>query len=83
MQAHTGGVSGVALSADESVLASGGDDGLLKLWEPASSACLRTLRGDRRYEHLDIAGLTGVTDAQRAALLALGVSRTRSNSFGA
>jgi hypothetical protein len=33
---------------------------------------LRTLRADRRYERLDITGLTGVTEAQRAALLALG-----------
>jgi hypothetical protein len=38
---------------------------------------LRTLRPDRLYERLDITGLTGVTAAQRAALLALGaVERT-------
>jgi len=30
------------------------------------------LRPERRYERLDITGLTGVTAAQRAALLALG-----------
>ena len=33
---------------------------------------LHTLRGDRPYERMDITGLTGVTEAQRAALLALG-----------
>jgi hypothetical protein len=33
---------------------------------------LRTLRAEGRYERLDITGLTGVTAAQRAALLALG-----------
>jgi hypothetical protein len=33
---------------------------------------LRTLRPERRYERLEIAGLTGVTDAQQTALLALG-----------
>jgi hypothetical protein len=33
---------------------------------------LRTLRVDRRYERLDITGLSGVTEAQRTALLALG-----------
>ncbi len=38
---------------------------------------MRTLRGDRRYERLDITGLTGVTEAQRQAMLALGaVERT-------
>jgi hypothetical protein len=39
---------------------------------PTKGACLRTLQGDRRYERLNITGLTGVTDAQRATLLALG-----------
>jgi hypothetical protein len=31
-----------------------------------------TLRSERRYERLDITGLTGITEAQRRALLALG-----------
>jgi WD40 repeat protein len=72
LRGHTGGVWGVALSRDGQLVASGGDDGPIKLWEVASGACLRTLRPDRRYERLDITGLTGVTAAQRAALLALG-----------
>ena len=33
---------------------------------------LRTLRRDRPYERLDISGVKGLTDAQRATLLALG-----------
>jgi len=40
----------------------------------ASGTCLRTLRPERRYERLDITGLTGITDAQRTALLALGAA---------
>jgi hypothetical protein len=44
---------------------------------------LRTLRGDRRYERLDITGLTGVTEAQRQAMLALGaVERTGVQAAG-
>jgi WD40 repeat protein/DNA-binding XRE family transcriptional regulator len=39
---------------------------------PGASAYPRTLRADRRYERMDITGLTGLTEAQRAALLALG-----------
>jgi hypothetical protein len=32
---------------------------------------------DRRYQRLDITGLTGVTDAQRTALLAQGAVERR------
>ena len=54
------------------LLASGGEDGTIRLCDVSSGACLRILRTDRRYERADIAGLTGVTAAQRAALVALG-----------
>jgi hypothetical protein len=47
-------------------------DGTVQLWEATSGVYLRTLRSDRRYQRMDITGLTGVTAAQRAALLALG-----------
>ncbi|MDB5075542.1 MAG: translocation protein TolB, partial [Chloroflexi bacterium] len=60
------------LSADGRLLASGSQDGTTRLWEARSGACLQTLRSDRRYERLDVTGLTGVTEAQRAALFALG-----------
>jgi WD40 repeat protein len=72
LRGHTGVVWSVALSRDGRLLASGGDDGILRLWDTTSGACRRTLRADRRYERLNITDLTGVTAAQRAALIALG-----------
>jgi WD40 repeat protein len=72
LEGHTGAVWSVALSRDGRLAASGGFDGTIRLWETGSGAWLRTLRPDRPYERMDITGLTGVTDAQRACLLALG-----------
>jgi WD40 repeat protein len=74
LRGHAGGVFGVALSADGRLAASGSYDGTVRLWATGTGASLRTLRAERRYERLDITGLTGVTDAQRAALLALGAT---------
>jgi WD40 repeat protein len=72
LEAHTGAVWGVALSADGRLLASGGDDGMVRLWDTGDGTCRRSLRSDRHYQRLDVTGLTGVTEAQRAALLELG-----------
>ncbi len=60
------------MSADAELGVSGGADGAVRLWDTAEGSPLRVLRVDRRYERLDITGLSGVTEAQRRALLALG-----------
>jgi WD40 repeat protein len=72
LESHLAAVVTVALSADGQLLASGGFDGAVRLWDTQYHARLHTLRPDRPYEGMDITGLSGVTDAQRAALLALG-----------
>src|SRR6266536_2961058 len=65
------------LIADGRRPASGDTDGTVRLWEASTGTCLHTLRAESRYERLDITGLTGITDARRRALLALGaVDRT-------
>ena len=72
LEGHTAGVWGVSLSADGRLLASGSFDGTARLWDASNGAHLHTLRSDRRYERVDVTGLTGVTAAQRVSLLALG-----------
>lgn len=72
LQEHTAGVRGVALTPDGQVAASCSFDGTVKLWDTSTAVSLKTLRADRPYERMDITGLTGVTEAQRSALLALG-----------
>ena len=71
-EAHQGTVQSLRRSPDGTKLASCGDDGAIIVWDLHSGEHLQTLRRDRPYERLDITGLTGITDAQRASLLALG-----------
>jgi hypothetical protein len=54
------------------MLASAGDDGTIKLWDMRSGECRQILHPDRPYERLNITGATGLTEAQKAALKALG-----------
>ncbi len=70
----------MALSADGRLVASGSLDGTVRLWESQSGASLRTLRAERRYERMDISGLTGITQAQHASLIALGAVEQPLNS---
>ena len=71
-EAHQGTVQALKVNPDGSLLASCGDDGAIHIWELERGKHLRTLRRDRPYERLDISGVKGLTDAQRATLLALG-----------
>jgi len=62
----------VAFSPDNRLLASGGEDGTIKLWEIETCFCIKTLRVDPPYEGMNITGVTGLTEAQKASLKALG-----------
>lgn len=53
-------------------LASATEDETIKLWDVLTGECLKTLRSPRPYEGMNITGVTGLTEATKASLLALG-----------
>ncbi|OLB33021.1 MAG: hypothetical protein AUH05_17860 [Ktedonobacter sp. 13_2_20CM_53_11] len=71
-EGHQGAVHSLKVSPDGRLLVSCGEDGTIKVWNVESTELVRTLRRDRPYERLDITGLRGVTEVQKATLRALG-----------
>ena len=71
-EAHRGTVQALRRSPDGTRLASCGDDGAIMLWDLQSGQYLQTLRRDRPYERLNITGISGLTEAQKATLTVLG-----------
>ncbi len=69
---HTSQVQSVAFSSDGQILASSSSDETIKLWDVYTGECLKTLRSERPYEGMNIMGVTGLTEAQRVTLCALG-----------
>jgi len=69
---HINEIRSVAFRPDGRYLASGSMDETIKLWEIETGECLATLRPDRPYERLNIAGVTGLSAAQIAVLKTLG-----------
>lgn len=73
LEGHTSAVWSVAFSPDGKTLASGSEDEKIKLWDINEiGKCLHTFRADRPYEGMNITGVTGLTKAQIATLIALG-----------
>jgi WD40 repeat protein len=69
---HTGVIRSVAFSADGQLLASGGEDENIQLWDVQKCSRMRQFKSDRLYERMEITGITGLTDAEKASLRALG-----------
>jgi WD40 repeat protein len=72
LHGHASAVSSVAFSPDGTTLASASLNGSIKLWNAQTGECLKTLRSERAYEGMNITGATGLTEAQKTVLKALG-----------
>jgi WD40 repeat protein len=59
-------------SQDRLTLVSSSFDETVKLWDVQTGECLKTMRSPRPYEGMNITGVTGLTDAQKGTLKALG-----------
>ncbi len=55
-----------------SILASGSADTTIALWDVATGSRVNTLRIDRPYEGMNVAGVTGLTDGSISTLVSLG-----------
>lgn len=69
---HTAAIRAVAFSPDGTLFVSGSEDGSVQLWDVNKCSRLRQLKFDRLYEGMDITGVTGLTEAQKSSLKALG-----------
>jgi WD40 repeat protein len=72
LEEHTGWIVSIAFSPDGEMLASASTDGTVRFWNTQTGDCLSTLKVDRPYEGLNITGVTGITEAAKANLCALG-----------
>ena len=81
--AHRGTVQALALSHDGQMLVSCGDDGTIMVYDLHTGEHLQMLRRDRPYERMDISGLSGITDAQRVSLIALGATEGQDHALPA
>ena len=68
---HEYSVYSVAFSPDGKELVSGSGDNTIKLWDVTTGECIKTLT-DGLYEDMNITGVTGLTEAEKATLKALG-----------
>ncbi len=72
LRGHGSQVWWVEWSPDGEVLASSSADETIRLWEVRTGQCQKLLRAERPYEGMNIAGVKGVTQAQKATLKLLG-----------
>ncbi|MBN3950383.1 MAG: NACHT domain-containing protein [Nostoc sp. NMS7] len=72
LQGYRKEIRSLAFSPQGETLSAGSEDETIKLWDVNTGECLKILRANRPYEQMNITGITGLTEAQKATLKALG-----------
>lgn len=72
LQGHSNSVWSVAFHPNGQIVVSSSQDETIKLWDIKTGECLKTLKPHRPYEDMNIIGVTGLTEAQKNTLKALG-----------
>ncbi|MEM8505749.1 MAG: NB-ARC domain-containing protein [Cyanobacteria bacterium P01_D01_bin.1] len=76
LEGHTQTIWSLAFSTDGRRLVSGDENATIKLWDTQSWQCLQTIKLPGPYEGMNIAGASGLSEAQKASLYALGATST-------
>ena len=69
---HSGVVTSLSFSPDGQTFLSSAAEDTLKLWDVATGECIQELQPERPYAGMNITGATGISNAQRGMLKALG-----------
>jgi WD40 repeat protein len=72
LRGHSNSIEAIAFSPNGQMLASGSSDETVRIWDAKTGECLGTLKPLKPYEGMNITGTTGLTDAQKIDLIALG-----------
>lgn len=72
LEDHTDEVRSVAFSREADILISCSKDGTIRLRDAISGDFIKILRKQRLYEGMNITGITGLSDLQKASLKSLG-----------
>ena len=72
LQCHTSRINSVAFSSNGKIIAACSRDGTIRLWDFETGECLKILKSDRPYENMNITGVKGLTEVEKATLKALG-----------
>ena len=76
LEGHSNWIRSVTFSPDGQTLVSSDEDETIKFWDVKTGECQHTIRLSRPYEDMNIKGITGLTDVEKASLITLGAQES-------